>query len=76
MARVNVYLPDELAEAARRASLNISALTQEAIKRELDHTALQRWLAEVTAKPPIEIPHDVVIAAIDAAREERGSDTD
>lgn len=72
MARVNVYLPDEIAEAARKASLNISSLTQEAIKRELERSDLARWLDEVSALPPIEIGHEEVIAAIEAARNEFG----
>lgn len=72
MARVNVYLPDELADAARKASLNISSLAQEAIRRELQHADLTRWLGEVSALPPVEISHDEVIAAIDAARSELG----
>src|ERR1051326_1516100 len=39
MARLNVYVPDDLAERARRAGLNISALAQAAILAELDHHA-------------------------------------
>ena len=33
MARVNVYLPDDLAAKARAADLNVSRLTQAAIQR-------------------------------------------
>lgn len=33
--RISVWLPDELAEQARAAALNVSALTQQAIRREL-----------------------------------------
>ena len=38
MARVNVYLPDELASGARDAGLNVSALTQEAVRQALERT--------------------------------------
>jgi len=34
----NVYLPDDLAEAARREGLNVSALTQEALASGLAET--------------------------------------
>lgn len=33
MARLNVYLPDDLAAQAKAAGLNLSAVTQEAVKR-------------------------------------------
>jgi len=35
MSRVNVYLPDDLAEKAKKAGLNISSLTQDAIRSSL-----------------------------------------
>lgn len=34
MPKVNVYLPNDLAEWAREARVNLSALTQEALRRE------------------------------------------
>jgi predicted nucleic acid-binding protein/post-segregation antitoxin (ccd killing protein) len=44
MARVNVYLPDELAERAGMAKLKVSALTQAAIAAELQRQST-RWPA-------------------------------
>ena len=44
MARLNVYVPDELAEAARAAELNVSAITQAAIRRALDADSVGAWL--------------------------------
>lgn len=40
MARVNVYLPDGLAAASRAAGLNVSRITQDALRaarEELDN---------------------------------------
>jgi post-segregation antitoxin (ccd killing protein) len=44
MARVNVYLPDDLAGAARGAGLNVSALTQDAVRRALAARRTDAWL--------------------------------
>ena len=57
MARLNVYVPDELAERARARGLNVSALTQAAISAELENSATGAR-------------HDDVLGAIDAARDE------
>ncbi len=35
MARVNIYLPNDLAEEAKAAGLNISGIAQEALRAEL-----------------------------------------
>jgi hypothetical protein len=54
MARVNVSMPDELHEQARRAGLNISQLTQRAVGDELDRlakiAALDAYLTELEAQ--------------------------
>ena len=39
MARVNIVLPDELYEGAKRARLNISRVAQVAVAAELDRRA-------------------------------------
>ena len=72
MARVNVYLPDQLADAARNAGLNISNLTQEAVRRELESQGASRWVASVAGLPRIRIGHEEVLDAIDAARRDLG----
>ncbi|BBY09163.1 type II toxin-antitoxin system CcdA family antitoxin [Mycobacterium noviomagense] len=71
MARLNVYVPDDLAEAARSRGLNVSALTQAAITGELERTSISGWLDSL---PPIRgsVDHDAVIAALDGARDEFG----
>lgn len=72
MARVNVYLPDEMARAARTAGLNISKVTQEALSENLARKETDGWLDRLEALPHTEVPHERVIAAIDEARAELG----
>lgn len=72
MARVNVYLPDELAREARSAGLNISSIAQEALSRRLTHNETDRWLDRLDCLPPVEISHERVIEAVGAARAELG----
>jgi post-segregation antitoxin (ccd killing protein) len=70
MARLNVYLPDELAERARAAKLNLSALAQEAVEAELSRRAGLAWLSQVAALPATGIEHRDVVGAVAAARAE------
>jgi hypothetical protein len=49
MARVNVYLSDDLAAQAKQARLNVSAITQDAIRTNLAASATDIWLAGLTA---------------------------
>ena len=73
MARANVYLPDELAEAARASGLNVSNLTQEAIRRELRRLGIKEWIEDVCRLVSPHLDHATVTEAVDAAREEFGS---
>jgi post-segregation antitoxin (ccd killing protein) len=54
MARVNITMPDELHDQAKRAGMNISQVTQNAIAAELDRLAkiaeLDAYLAELDAE--------------------------
>jgi post-segregation antitoxin (ccd killing protein) len=72
MARVNVYLPDELARAARAADLNISKVAQEALSNNLAQRETDSWLDHLEDLPRANISHGQVIAAIDEARAEFG----
>ncbi|ULE34697.1 type II toxin-antitoxin system CcdA family antitoxin [Mycobacterium sp. IDR2000157661] len=72
MARLNVYVPDELAERARALGLNISALTQAAISAELERSGTEAWLDRLEARGT-GARHDDVLDAIDAARDEFGA---
>jgi post-segregation antitoxin (ccd killing protein) len=68
MARVNVYLPDDLAAAAKAAGLNMSGLTQEAVRGALNARHTEVWLAEVVKLPRTSVTHDDVVAAVEQAR--------
>lgn len=72
MARLNVYVPDDLAERARARGLNVSALTQAAITAELENSATSIWLDRLEAIST-GARHDDVLDAIDAARDEFGA---
>lgn len=69
MARLNVYLPDDLAERARAAGLNVSAMTQLAIASELVRRDTDAWLSRLPARTPT-VSHDAALEALDAARAE------
>ncbi len=70
MARVNVYLPDDLAAAAKEYELNISGITQEALRQRLSAVRVDRWLDGVTSSRPLGIGHEAIEDAIAAAKEE------
>lgn len=72
MARLNVYLPDDVADAARDAGLNVSALTRSAVTQALAKQATNDWLASLprTGNGP---SHEDAMEALDAAREEFGA---
>jgi post-segregation antitoxin (ccd killing protein) len=70
MARVNVYLPDDLAEAARVAELNVSALTQDALRRALAGNRVDLWLRRVSGMPAIEVGADALAHARSEAKAE------
>jgi post-segregation antitoxin (ccd killing protein) len=72
MARVNVYLPDQLAGEARAAGVNISRVTQEALSSTLARSETDRWLDRLESLPRSAVTHQRVIDAIDEARAELG----
>ena len=72
MARVNVYLPDELAAEAREAGLNVSSIAQAALRDALAACRMSAWIEVVRKLPPTGVTHEEAIAALDAAREEAG----
>lgn len=72
MARVNVYLPDQLAGEARAAGVNISRVTQEALSSTLARSETDRWLDRLESLPRSPVTHQRVIDAIDEARAELG----
>ncbi len=72
MANVNVYLPDDLAEEVKRAELNVSRITQEAIRAELAAAGATRWLKRASSLPPTKAGHGRVLEAVRDARAELG----
>jgi post-segregation antitoxin (ccd killing protein) len=70
MARVNVYLPDDLAAEAKAAGLNVSNLTQEALRSALAADRVDEWLDDIAAMRPLGINHRVVAAAVTSAKDE------
>ena len=73
MARVNVYLPDDLAERAKLAGVSISAVTQDALRSALAAIDTDSWLDRLDQLPAREVAHDRVLAALDHAREDFGA---
>lgn len=70
MARVNVYLPDDLAAEAKAAGLNVSNLTQEALRSALAASRVDDWLDDVSAMRPLGISHRAVSEAVAAAKDD------
>ncbi len=70
MSRVNVYLPDDLAEEAKKAKLNISNLTQEAIRSALAARTLTSWQQHVSNLPSLGISHAKVRDAVAWAKDD------
>ncbi|MEY8041677.1 antitoxin [Saccharopolyspora cebuensis] len=71
MSRMNAWVPDELAERARDARLDISASTPAAIAAELARIAPDAWLA--TLPEPDGLSREAAVAALDDARAEFGA---
>jgi post-segregation antitoxin (ccd killing protein) len=64
MARVNVYLPDELAREARAADLNVSGLTQDAVRRALSARRTDAWLDGLIEVKRTGVAIETVLAAV------------
>ena len=74
MARINVYLPDDLADAARASDLNVSAITQAAIRSALEAQSVNVWLDSLTTLGSVTVTHEQVERAVDEARAELWGD--
>jgi len=68
MARVNIYLPDDLAEETRAAGLNVSKLAQEALKSALSGDRTTEWLTEVASLGTGKVSHEDVLRAVGDAK--------
>jgi hypothetical protein len=77
MARVNIYLPDDLAKRAREAGLNVSGIAQESLERKLRTLATDQWLDSLRDRPRgPEIPRKELDQIMDEVREESGRAAD
>ena len=66
-----MYVPDDLAAAARAEHLNVSAITQDAIRERLRLHGLRDWLDSLPGPAPgRSVSHDQVITALHQARED------
>lgn len=70
MSRLNVYVPDDLAAEARAAGLNISGLTQDALRSALTTKRVDEWLDAVGSMRPLSVSHAAVTAAVAEAKNE------
>lgn len=70
VTRLNIYLPDALAAEAREAGLNLSAVTQDAVRRSLAARSTDAWLGTLEPAVPHRVTHDHVLDALDAERDE------
>lgn len=67
---MTVWISDELAEQARAAGVNVSALTQTVLHNELACWATDAWLATLPA--PRGIDRDAAAVALEEARADFG----
>ncbi|HSZ37851.1 MAG TPA: type II toxin-antitoxin system CcdA family antitoxin [Acidimicrobiales bacterium] len=66
MPRVNVYLPEEFARDWRAAGVNLSQITQVALRRELARWESERWLRRVAVQRMQDVSHDAVVGVLRA----------
>lgn len=64
MARVNVYLPDELAHEWRTAGMNLSGVTQVAVRRELARWSTDRWLLRLAVQRVRDVSHGETLESL------------
>jgi len=71
MARLNVYLPDDLAAQAKEAGLNLSAVTQKAVRQTLAARSTDSWLSATLRMASIgAVTHDRALEALDYIRDQ------
>jgi len=74
MARVNVYLPDDLAEEVRASGINVSLVAQDALRAALLPLRTDHWLNEVLRLGSTGVSSREAVAAVRSAKDdlERG----
>jgi post-segregation antitoxin (ccd killing protein) len=71
IARLNVYLPDELADAIRPLEWNLSSLLQSAVRERLDTLGLDNWLSRLEPESWAAAGHGQTLASLEAVDEGR-----
>jgi post-segregation antitoxin (ccd killing protein) len=66
MAQMNVYLPEDLAIEVRAAGLNVSRLTQAALRQELAQHRTRSWLQRVAWQRATEASNGASFSALRA----------
>ena len=74
MARVNIYLPDELANEAKEAGINISGEARIALENALKPHRTNVWLETLKQRPRLGVSHDVALEAVRAVKYELEKD--
>lgn len=72
VARVNIYLPDDLAAEARAEGINVSGVCREAIEASLRMLRQKAWLVALQNHEPIEIPLEEIQTAVHGAQADLG----
>ncbi len=72
MAKITVYLPDDLAERVKASDLNVSQLTQRALREALDRSRMTNWLDSLGLDRPAWGPSEDAQDALRELREEHG----
>lgn len=73
IARLNVYLPDELAAAITPLGWNLSHVLQGAVREQLATIRLNAWLRELNPPAMTKAVHRQTLAALEATNQERAS---
>ena len=71
MPKITVYLPDELHERVKASHLNVSQVTQDALRRALDESPMATWLASLDRGEPVDYG-DAAQVALEAERDANG----
>ena len=73
MAKVTIYMPDELLAEAKDAELNISGLAQAAVAAALESAKTDAWLEELRRRPRSTVRSEDVDRALRGVRDSWGA---
>jgi len=70
MPRLTVYVPEDLAEWARAADVNVSRLAQDALRAERRRRDHDAWLAGLERRPARRLASQRIVDAVSEVRDE------